>query len=78
MMLIRIRLALWKTLHHGSAILFVVPFYAIDRATELAANIVTILCAIAASPAVHFSDWCIDRHNKLLRADRKDSGDHNG
>lgn len=51
-----------------AVVLFAWPFYAIELTFEKLAAVVTILCALAAAPAVTFYDWCVKRHNAIRRA----------
>jgi hypothetical protein len=67
------RCLLWRAAGK-SAMLLVVPFYAIDASVtwlaEAFAHLMTLLCAIAAMPLVIFYDWCVKRHNALREEDK--------
>jgi|GEM_PF-5100942 len=65
MKLVGARCFAYRAAGKTAVVLFAWPFYAIDLAFEKLAAAVTILCALAAAPAIIFYDWCVDRHNDL-------------
>lgn len=69
--MLKVRLLAYRAAGGAAIYLFAWPFYALDRIIEWLSTLVTILCAVAAMPAVTFSDWCIDRHNALISQSRK-------